>query len=80
MSEQQVPSYCAQCISRCGCLVTVKDGVLTKVQNLAGHPTGDVVCVKGKAAPQIVYHPDRLLMPMQRTQPKGSDNPGWQPI
>jgi len=80
MSEQQVPSYCAQCISRCGCLVTVKDGVLTKVQNLAGHPTGDVVCVKGKAAPQIVYHPDRLLTPMQRTKPKGSDNPGWQSI
>lgn len=80
MSEQQIPSYCAQCISRCGCLVTVKNGALTKVQNLAGHPTGDVVCVKGKAAPQIVYHPDRLLTPMQRTQPKGSDNPGWQPI
>lgn len=80
MSEQQVPSYCAQCISRCGCLVTVKDGVLTKVQNLVGHPTGDVVCVKGKAAPRIVYHPDRLLTPMQRTKPKGSDNPGWQAI
>jgi len=80
MSERQVPSYCAQCISRCGCLVTVKDGALTNVQNLAGHPTGDVVCVKGKAAPQIVYHPDRLLTPMQRTQPKGAGDPGWQPI
>ncbi|WP_299793212.1 molybdopterin-dependent oxidoreductase [uncultured Shewanella sp.] len=80
MGEQQVPGYCAQCISRCGCLVRVKDGTLTQVQTLAEHPTGDVVCIKGKAAPQLVYHPDRLLTPMQRTNPKGSDNPGWQPI
>jgi anaerobic selenocysteine-containing dehydrogenase len=36
--------------------------------------------VKGKAAPEIVYHPERLLHPIKRTNPKEAADPGWQRI
>ncbi len=44
------------------------------------HPTGQAICLKGKAAPEIVYHGSRLLHPMKRTTPKDSEDPGWEPI
>jgi anaerobic selenocysteine-containing dehydrogenase len=44
------------------------------------HPTGQALCIKGKAAPELVSHADRLLHPMKRTAPKGSADPGWQRI
>jgi anaerobic selenocysteine-containing dehydrogenase len=36
--------------------------------------------VKGKAAPEIVYHDERLLHPLRRTNPKGAADPGWERI
>ena len=44
------------------------------------HPTGHAICAKGRAAPELVYHPDRLLHPLKRTRPKGDPDPGWQRI
>jgi anaerobic selenocysteine-containing dehydrogenase len=44
------------------------------------HPTGNALCVKGKAAPDITAHPDRLQYPIRRTNPKGAPDPGWQRI
>ena len=44
------------------------------------HPTGKVLCVKGKEAPAITAHADRLRYPMMRTNPKGSADPGWRRI
>jgi anaerobic selenocysteine-containing dehydrogenase len=44
------------------------------------HPTGKALCVKGKAAPEITAHPDRLRHPMKRTRVKGASDPGWQLI
>jgi anaerobic selenocysteine-containing dehydrogenase len=32
------------------------------------------------AAPALLRHPDRLLYPLRRTNPKGSIDPGWQRI
>ncbi len=67
------------CISRCGVVATVEDGRLTKVNADPAHPNG-CICVKGTAAPEIVYSPDRLRSPMKRTRPKGDSDPGWAPI
>ena len=64
------------CVSRCGVVATVSDGVLTKVTPDPAHPNG-CICVKGTAAPEIVYAPDRLQYPMVRTRPKGDPDPGW---
>jgi len=44
------------------------------------HPTGDKLCPKGRAAPELVYHKDRLTHPLRRTAPKGASDPLWQPM
>jgi anaerobic selenocysteine-containing dehydrogenase len=79
MAVQRIHTYCAMCVSRCGVVATVEDGVLTKVSADPEHPNG-CICVKGTAAPEIVYSPDRLQYPMRRTQPKGAPDPGWERI
>src|SRR6266498_4982968 len=79
MTSQQLHTYCAMCISRCGVIATVENGRLTKVNADLNHPNG-CICVKGTAAPEIVYSPDRLRNPMKRTRPKGDPDPGWIPI
>ena len=79
-STRQVATFCALCVSRCGATATVVDGRFAELGPDPAHPTGRAVCVKGKAAPRIVDHPDRLLQPLRRTNPKGAADPGWQPI
>jgi anaerobic selenocysteine-containing dehydrogenase len=69
--------FCAQCISRCGCVATLVDGRLQRIDPDPEHPTGRTLCLKGRAAPELVYHPDRILYPMRRTRPKGDADPGW---
>jgi anaerobic selenocysteine-containing dehydrogenase len=64
------------CTSRCGVIATVEDGKFTKVSADPDHPNG-CICVKGTAAPEIVYSKDRLRCPMVRTRPKGEPDPGW---
>jgi anaerobic selenocysteine-containing dehydrogenase len=59
MAIERIHTYCAMCVSRCGVVATVSDGVLTKVTPDPAHPNG-CICVKGTAAPEIVYAPDRL--------------------
>ena len=76
----RTPAFCTQCRSRCGCVAVVEDGRLAGIEPLPGHPTGDKLCPKGRAAPELVYHPDRLTRPLRRTAPKGAADPGWQPI
>jgi anaerobic selenocysteine-containing dehydrogenase len=76
MTTQQFHTYCAMCISRCGVVATVEDGRLTKVNADPAHPNG-CICVKGTAAPEIVYSADRLQYPLKRTKPKGESDPGW---
>lgn len=76
----QVHSFCALCVSRCGAIATLEDGRFTALKADPTHPTGQALCIKGKVAPELVYHPDRLEYPMKRTQPKGAADPGWQRI
>jgi anaerobic selenocysteine-containing dehydrogenase len=76
MAIQHIPTYCAMCISRYGVVATVEDGILTQVTADPEHPNG-YLCVKGSAAPELVYSPDRLSYPMRRTRPKGEADPGW---
>jgi anaerobic selenocysteine-containing dehydrogenase len=76
MTVQQHHTYCAMCVSRCGVVATVDNGVLKSVNADPAHPNG-CICVKGTAAPEIVYSPDRLQYPMKRTRPKGDRDPGW---
>ncbi|MET8994346.1 molybdopterin-dependent oxidoreductase [Amycolatopsis sp. NPDC004169] len=74
----EVATFCPLCVSRCGATATVDDGRLLALRPLPGHPTGQALCVKGKAAPEIVAHPERLRHPLRRTAPKGAADPGWE--
>jgi anaerobic selenocysteine-containing dehydrogenase len=76
----ETPAFCTQCRSRCGCVAVVEDGALLGIEPLPSHPSGEKLCPKGRAAPELVYHADRILRPMRRTNPKGAEDPGWQPI
>ena len=76
----RIPGYCPLCISRCGIVSIVDNGRLVDVEADRAHPTGNSVCVKGRAAPELVYAPERLLTPLRRTRPKGDPDPGWRPV
>ena len=80
MATERVHGFCALCWSRCGCISTVEDGRLVAVEPDPEHPTGKALCGKGRAAPELVHHPDRLLHPLKRTRPKGDADPGWERI
>ncbi|HEV2300309.1 MAG TPA: molybdopterin-dependent oxidoreductase [Stellaceae bacterium] len=84
MAEQagaeRVHTYCGLCIARCGAVAVVEDGRFTRLDPDPGHPTGAALCAKGRAAPELVYHPERLTHPLRRTRPKGDPDPGWERI
>jgi len=80
LTTERIPGFCALCRSRCGCVSVVEDGTLVAVEPDPSHPTGSNLCIKGRAAPDLVYAPDRLLHPLRRTRPKGDPDPGWQRI
>lgn len=77
---ERIPGFCALCVSRCGSIAVVDDGRFVALEPDPAHPTGKALCAKGRAAPELVYHPDRLLHPLKRTRPKGDRDPGWQRI
>ena len=72
--------YCALCTAQCATIATVENGRVTRLDPDHDHPNGGMICIKGKAAPDLVYHPDRLNYPLRRTRPKGDPDPGWQRI
>ena len=76
----RVHGYCALCIARCGCVAVVEDGRFTRLEPDPAHPIGQALCAKGRAAPELVYHPERLTHPLRRTRPKGDPDPGWERI
>ena len=80
MAGEPIPTFCPLCVSRCGARATVADGRLVALEPDPDHPTGRALCLKGKAAPEIVAHPGRLLHPMRRTNPKDADDPGWEQV
>ena len=62
------------CPDTCSMVYEVEDGKLTGVKGNAAHPmTRGGLCVKLKDYEQRHYHPDRLLYPMRRIGPKGSN-------
>jgi anaerobic selenocysteine-containing dehydrogenase len=79
-TQVRTPTFCALCASRCGATAVTVDGQFTALEPDPAHPTGRALCVKGKAAPAIVGHADRVLHPLRRTAPKGEADPRWERI
>src|SRR5918992_1347124 len=79
-STRAVRGYCALCTAHCATIARVENGQVVALDADHDHPNGGVICVKGKAAPELVYHPDRLNYPLKRTRPKSAVDPGWQRV
>jgi anaerobic selenocysteine-containing dehydrogenase len=75
-----VRGYCALCTAHCATIATVNNGRVVQLDPDPDHPNGGVMCIKGKAAPELVYHPERLNYPLKRTRPKGEADPGWKRV
>jgi anaerobic selenocysteine-containing dehydrogenase len=60
------------CPDTCAMLVTVENGIATKVQGNPDHPpTHGALCNKVSRYIERTYHPDRLTVPMRRIGKKG---------
>src|SRR5260370_39442201 len=60
------------CPDACGVLITIEDGLATKIQGDPEHPvTRGFLCAKVAKYLDRVYSPDRVLYPMRRVGPKG---------
>jgi len=79
-SQQRIQGYCGLCVARCGTVAIVEDGRFIRLEPDPSHPTGQALCAKGRAAPELVYHRERLTHPLRRTRPKGDPDPGWERI
>ena len=77
---RHVRGYCALCTAHCATIATVQNERVVSLDPDYDHPNGGVMCLKGKAAPELVYSPDRLNYPVKRTRPKGDSDPGWQRV
>jgi len=77
---QHVRGYCALCTAHCATIATLENGRVTRLEADHDHPNGGVICIKGKAAPELVYHAERLNYPLKRTRPKNNPDPGWQRV
>ncbi|MGD8228171.1 MAG: molybdopterin-dependent oxidoreductase [Desulfobacteraceae bacterium] len=81
-SEVEIrPTICAICNphSHCGIDAYVKDGVIIKVEGTKSNPHSEgVLCPKGAASREYIYHKERIRTPLLRKGEKGSDD--FEPI
>ena len=69
------------CPDTCAMLITVKDGVATKVRGDPDHPTTQgALCTKVSRYLERTYHPDRVLHPLRRVGAKGPGRGEWERI
>ncbi|HOS96128.1 MAG TPA: molybdopterin-dependent oxidoreductase [Deltaproteobacteria bacterium] len=69
MSRSSVRSICFECHSRCGVFVDVEDGRLVGVRGDPDHPhSHGYTCPKGRAAYELIYHPERITKPLVKGQ------------
>jgi anaerobic selenocysteine-containing dehydrogenase len=74
-------TLCSICnaTTHCGIDAYVKDGMLIKVEGTKENPhNAGTLCSKGAASRQYVYNDERLLTPLIRKGPRGSDE--FEPI
>ncbi len=73
LRESSIPSTCMLCPGGCGVLARVVEGRLVKLEGNPIHPVNrGKLCALGQAAPQLLYHPDRVKTPLKRAGGKNS--------
>ena len=73
--EAWYASTCRECPAGCGVLAKNREGRIIKLEGNGLHPVNrGALCIRGQAALQGLYNPDRLWMPQLKTEK------GWQEI
>jgi anaerobic selenocysteine-containing dehydrogenase len=71
MDGQWIPSTCQSCTAWCPIEIFVQEGRAVKVRgNRLCKANNGYCCPKGHMGLQLVYDPDRIKMPLKRTNPK----------
>src|SRR5450759_4121764 len=69
--DQWIPSSCSMCYSMCSILAHTVDGTLVKIE---GNPESAIgegrLCAKGVAGIMTLYDPNRVNVPLKRTNPQ----------
>src|SRR4030042_3736130 len=74
-----VRSVCQACHCECGVLVHLEKGKVTKIEGDAAHPMNrGLICIKGRSQPELLYHPERLKVPLKQVGGRGSGR--WERI
>lgn len=74
-----IRSTCGFCQIGCGILVKMENGRVTGVDGNPANPLNEgVLCSKGLASLEYLYHPDRLKHPLRRLGERGEGK--WQQI
>src|SRR3989304_695551 len=81
--DRWTPSACTICYGGCSIQAHRVDGTVVKIEGNPASPIGSGhICAKGLSGIMILYDPNRLNVPLIRTNPQkgiGVD-PGWKPI
>jgi len=73
MSSKTLKSICFECHSRCGVILEVTNHRLTGIKGDPAHPhSHGYICPKGRAAAEMIYHPDRITHPLIKVGGKES--------
>jgi len=68
-------STCRECPAGCGILAKNREGRVVKIEGNPLHPINQGrLCMRGQAALQDIYHPDRLKTPLLK------ENDKWRPL
>ncbi|NIM12602.1 MAG: molybdopterin-dependent oxidoreductase [Candidatus Aminicenantes bacterium] len=72
VKKQVVKSTCGLCQGGCSVLVHLKDNKVVSIKGDPESPVNEgVLCAKGRASLEYLYHPDRLSYPLKRAGKKG---------
>ncbi|MEM4246098.1 MAG: molybdopterin-dependent oxidoreductase [Candidatus Bathyarchaeia archaeon] len=79
MAKKVMKSICDRCHCACGVLVHMEGEKILKIEGDQQFPQNEgMMCPKGLALTQLIYHPDRIRYPMKRAGERGSGK--WQRI
>lgn len=79
LDEEWVVTTCAMCPSGCGLKVRVVNGKAVKIEGNPLHPLNQgVCCLRGQAALEALYSPERLPRPRRQMGERGSGD--WEEI
>lgn len=82
--DRWVPTVCGRCYAACGIRVRVKNGVAIKIEGIPESTQGSRggICAKGLSGLQVLYDPNRLNVPLKRTNPEKGifADPKWKEI